>query len=456
MRRTFAKLTALLLLLALALTGCNLIEVNQVEVINQERAELEELYSAVLAEYDGGVVTVFDAIGPFYNNYSYMYQMYSMFGMELTEDDFVDMQEEAVESEVIGVAVSREFEKRGLTLEKTEEEIQAEVDESYNSTLEYYMDIVEGDTEEEKVAAAELELYREGYTRERLYDMYVADYQAAALETAVMAEVTEVTEEELKAAYDEHVASDEETYSANPTYYEEDALDETITICWVPEGYRSVKHVLVIPEETVLQAVTDARDALETAQNELADLEEELAGAAEDEEARAADEIQADIDAKTAEISDLEAAATDAEAACLASVQDKTDLIYADLAAGKSIDEVMAAYGEDPGMQSEPNMSTGYYVREDSTTWDANFTAGSMELAQVSDYSAEPVISTSGVHIIYYFADVTSGAVDMETVREALTAETLETKQAEHYTNSMTEWYSALNATYSIENWVWG
>lgn len=456
MRRTFAKLAALLLMLSVALTGCNLIEVNQVEIINQQRAELEELYSAVLAEYDGGTVTVFDAIGPFYDNYSYTAQMYSYFGMEMTEEDFVGMQEEAVESEVINVAIAREFENRGLTLEKSEEEIQAEVDESYNSTLDYYLDMVEGETEEEKVAAAELELYREGYTRERLYDMYVADYRAAALEAAVMDEVAEVTEEELKAAYDERVAADEETYTANPTYYEEDAMDETITVCWVPEGYRAVKHVLVIPEETVLQAVTDARNALETAQSELADLEAELAGAADDKEARAADEIQADIDAKTAEIPALETAVADAEAACLESVKDKTDLIYADLAAGKSIDEVMAAYGEDPGMQSEPNMTTGYYVREDSTTWDANFTAGSMALAQVGDYSAEPVISTSGVHIIYYASDVTSGAVDLETVRESLMAQTLETKKAEHYTSCMNEWYQALNATYSMENWVFG
>lgn len=456
MRRTFAKLAALLLMLSVALTGCNLIEVNQVEIINQQRAELEELYSAVLAEYEGGTVTVFDAIGPFYDNYSYTAQMYSYFGMEMTEEDFVGMQEEAVESEVINVAIAREFENRGLTLEKSEEEIQAEVDESYNSTLDYYLDMVEGETEEEKVAAAELELYREGYTRERLYDMYVADYRAAALEAAVMDEVAEVTEEELKAAYDERVAADEETYTANPTYYEEDAMDETITVCWVPEGYRAVKHVLVIPEETVLQAVTDARNALETAQSELADLEAELAGAADDKEARAADEIQADIDAKTAEIPALETAVADAEAACLESVKDKTDLIYADLAAGKSIDEVMAAYGEDPGMQSEPNMTTGYYVREDSTTWDANFTAGSMALAQVGDYSAEPVISTSGVHIIYYASDVTSGAVDLETVRESLMAQTLETKKAEHYTSCMNEWYQALNATYSMENWVFG
>lgn len=461
MRCTFAKLMAMLLMLALVLTGCNLIDVNQVEIINQERAELEKQYAAVLAQYDGGEVTMFEALAPFYENYSYMYQMYSYFGMELTEDDVTGMQEDAVESEVISVAIAREFENRGLTLEKTEEEIQAEVEESYNSTLEYYLDYVEGDTDEEKLAAAELELYREGYTRERLYDMFVADYKAEAVEADVKAEITEVTEEELQAAYDEKVASDEETYSATPTYYEQDAMDETMTICWVPEGYRAVKHVLVIPEDAVLQAVTDARDALETAQDELTGLEDELAALTEeteaaDEETRTAEDIQADIDAKTAEIPALETAVADAEAACLESVKDKTDRIYADLEAGIDIDTVMAAYGEDPGMQSEPSMSTGYYVREDSTTWDANFTAGSMALNQVGDYSAEPVISTSGVHIIYYYADVASGAVDLETVREAMTASTLETKQSEHYTDSLTEWYDALGATYSLENWVMG
>lgn len=454
MRNTFAKLMALLMMLTLVLTGCNLIDVNQLAVIEQQRAEVEEAYSAVLAEYDGGTVTLFDAIGPFYSNYSSTAQMYAMFGMELTEEDIIAMEEQAVESEVIYAALSKEFEARGLTMEKTEEEIMAEAQAEYDEALAYYIDSASGETDEEKKANAELALYSEGYTLDRLYRLYLTDYQAAALQADVEAEITEVSEETLQAAYDEHVAADEETYTANPTYFEEDMMDDTLVVTWVPEGYRSVKHVLVIPEETVLQAVTDARSALETAQTELADLQTELETAGDDETSRTAEEVQADIDAKTAEIPALETAVADAEAACLASVQEKTDLVYAELTAGKSFDEVMAAYGEDPGMQSEPNMTNGYYVHQDSYVWDANFTAGSMALTAVGEYSAEPVISASGVHIIYYNADVTPGAIPLENVREALTEEALTNLRAEHYQECMNEWYQALNPVYYLDEWA--
>lgn len=456
MRHTFAKLAAVLMALAVMLTGCNLIDVNQVAVIEQQFAEVKEEMSAVLAEYDGGTVTVFDAMAPFYSNYNYMYEMYAMFGMELSDEDIVGMQEDAVESEIYSRAIAMEFEARGLTLDVTEEEIEAEVEENYAEGYNYYYGMVEGETEEEKNAAIEMALYAEGYTRDRLRAMITAQYQAEALQAEVEAEITEVSEEDLKAAYDERLAADEETYTSDPTYFEGDAMSEGAAVCWVPEGYRSVKHVLVIPEEEVLQAVTDARDALENAQYEMEAYEAELEAVGTEEATRTAEEIQADIDALTAEMPEMEAAIVTAEQACLDSVKEKTDVVYAELAAGKSFDEVMAAYGEDPGMQSEPNMTTGYYVCADSYTWDANFTAGSMALAQIGDYSAEPVISSSGVHIISYNSDVTPGPVAFEDVRDALEAEILEALREDHYQKVLDAKVAEMNVVYHTDKWVQG
>lgn len=450
MRHTYAKLIALLLMLTMLLTGCNLVKVDQMKVLEKQREELEKEMSVVLAEYDGGKVTLFDALGTFYSNYSYYAQMYSSFGMELTDEDIVSLQEEAVEAEVINRAIEKEFKARGLTIEQTAEEIQAQVDLDYADAVSYYLDYVEGETDEEKQMAAEMALYSEGFSPESLYRSYEMQYMAEALQAATDAEVTEVTEEELKAVYDGRVEADEADYSSNPYYFESDMSSGTYTPAWIPEGYRTVKHVLVIPEETVLQAVTDARNALKTAQNELADLEASLEDVADEEETAG---IQADIDAKSAEIPALEAAVADAEAACLASVQEKTDLIYADFAAGKTIDEIMAAYGEDPGMQSEPAMTEGYYVCADSTMWDANFTAGSMALAQVGDYSAEPVISSSGVHIIYYNSDVVSGPVPMESIADALTEEALTNKRNDHFAEILTGVLDELKPVYHFENW---
>lgn len=497
MRRTFAKLAALMLALTLVLSGCNLVDVDQLALIAQQREEVAETLSTVLVEYDGGTLTAQDVMPVFYSNYSYMSQIYSSMGYEVDTETVNSILEDAVQTELENRVIAAQFEERGLSLSVTEEEIAEEADSAYQTNYEYALEYASGDTDEERAANAELVLFSEGYTPEYMYNMMLSSYQADALQADVEAEVTEVTDEELQAAYDEKVAADEETYTESPTDIESDATDASSVICWRPEGYRAVKHVLVIPEDDVLQAVTDARDAVDTAEEELAVLEEELAALTDDDAAgdettdaageettgttggaandaassdasdgttddeatdasRTAEEIQADIDAKVAEIEQLEQAQAEAEAACLASVSGVTDEIYAQLEAGESFDDVMAAYGEDPGMQSEPSMTTGYYVSAESTTWDANFTAGAMALKNVGDYSATPVISTSGVHIIYYYEDVPAGAVPLDEVRDALYDQTLETMREEHYTEQLAAWVEALNPVYHLDDWSFG
>ena len=150
---------------------------------------------------------------------------------------------------------------------------------AYQSNYEYALEYASGDSDEERAANAELILFSEGYTPEYMRSMVLSGYQAEAVQADVEAEIAEVTDEELQAAYEEKLAADEETYTETPTAIESDATDASSVICWRPEGYRAVKHVLVIPEDDVLQAVTDARDALDAAEEELASLEEELAAA---------------------------------------------------------------------------------------------------------------------------------------------------------------------------------
>lgn len=458
MKRSFAKLTALLLMLAVVLTGCNLLEKDPAVLVEEEKAKYAEDYATVLAEYDGGKVTKFDIMASFYNQYSQLYQMYAMFGMELDAETMNMLVEDCVNYEVETRVMVAEFDRRGMTLEQPEEEILAEADAAYQSSLEYYMENVEGETEAEKKANAELSLYMEGFTPESLRNYYLNYTKAQALQLALQAEVTEVTDEELQALYELKLAEDEEYYTTSPTMIENDAADGSVAICWKPEGYRTVKHVLAIPEDAVLQAVTDARTALETAEADLEGFRTELDEVKDDEPAegevvRTEAEIQADIDAAEAKLPELKSAVADAEAACLASVSEWSDAVYAALAAGEDIDAVMAEYGEDPGMQNEPSMTTGYYVREDSTTWDSNFTAGAMALNAVGEYSAEPVISGSGVHIIYYWSDVTGGPVPFEEVQDTLYNEALEDKAYNHFNTVLEELKAAVNPVYHYEGW---
>ena len=488
MKHTLTLLLVLMMLAVILLTGCSK-KSETVKQFESQRKTLQENYATVVAEYDGGTLTMMDVMPTFSSMYNYYYQLYSMFGMSLTDDMVTDLENQTMQYLVQSRVLEAEFERRGLTLDKTEEEYNAESDASYNEQLEYYVSSITGDyTDEEKQAYAELVLYSNGMTLENCRKQTIMNAKVDKVVSAIMEEAEIPTEDSVKAYYEERLAADEAAYTETPTDVES-AMSSGTAVCWMPEGYRTVKHILVIPETEKLDAVTDARSALKTAKNELATLEEELASvtakaseevAAEETEApaevteaptataetteepsaeateapRTAEEIQADIDAKKAQLPDLEKAVADAESACIASVQEKLDSIYASLEAGTDFDAVMAEYGEDDGMKEEPNMTTGYYVRADSTLWDANFTAGAMALESVGDYSKTPVISTSGVHIIYYNSDVMPGAVSLDDVYDALYAEKLSANQNEYMLAKIEELTNAVNPVYYADKWT--
>ena len=110
----------------------------------------------------------------------------------------------------------------------------------------------------------------------------------------------------------------------------------------------------------------------------------------------------------------------------------------------------MAEYGEDPGMQSEPGQSEGYYVCADSQMWEAAFTEGAMSIESVGGVS-EPVFGSNGIHIIYYLADVPAGAVEYESVHDALEESTLSNKKNETYNDQVSAWKEELNVEYHMD-----
>ncbi|MBQ8088391.1 MAG: peptidylprolyl isomerase [Clostridia bacterium] len=464
MRSRFLKLAALMLVLTLTLAGCNLIDVDQVEVVKDELAAAQKRMSAVVAKYDGGEITQFDAEAPYQQTASSYYSYYQLYGLSLTQDILDEVRQAVVEEQVTDRAVIKEFEKRGLTLEN-EDEIRAEAETAYQSVYDSYYAEAEGKTDAEKAIRTELALYNIGYTQDRLYDLEYAEHAGEVLEEAVRAEVEDLTDDELQALYEEKVAADEETYGEDPGEYGSDATNG-LTTYWVPEGYRSVKHILLTADDELMTTLNSAKSALTTAQSELNDLNEELsapeadeteeedAESEETEEPRTAEEIQADIDAKQEEIDTLTQDVADAEAAVIASIQPTLDEIYAKLEAGDSFDDVMAEYGTDPGMQTEPGMTEGYAICADSSNMVAEFVEGSMALENVGDYSAEPVLSSYGAHIIYYAADIESGAVPFENVRDAIFDEAMEDARDEHYETERQSWVDALNPVYSLENWT--
>ncbi len=481
MRHTIVKLTGLLVVLALTLAGCNLIGIDPMMQLDEDTAKLDKDYATVVAEYEGGTVTKGDALGRFASMYSYYAQMYSMFGMNMTSDVVENVKQEAVEAVVESVAVAGELEKRGLSLSEDKlAEVQKTADENYKSAYDNFYQNAQGKGDV-KARQAEYDMYANGYSKDTFYNTQLDQANHELLEETVKAEIPDLTDEEMQAAYDEKVEEDKSQYADNANAFQTAMSSEDEIIAWIPEGYRTVKHILVKPEEDVINALTDARTALSAAKDALKEYEDELAALndkdddadadeaaadegeeaeaedAEDAEAeeteapRTAEDIQADIDSAKADIEAKQKAADEAEAACLASVKDKTDEIYAKIEAGEDFAALIEEYGEDPGMKNEPTASRGYYVCAQHGNWDEGFNAGAMSLEKVGDVTMTPVVSGSGVHIIRYESDVPAGPVALEDIREKLHDTTLEERRDEHYDDTLSGLVEALKPVYHLE-----
>lgn len=459
MRHALVRLTGLLIVLMLVLTGCNLIGVDPIMKLDEDFAKLAKRYSGVVASYDGGEVTQADVMASFSSMYSNYSQMYSMFGYSMPADMITTVENSVAEQAVQDVAIARQMEARGLKLEDSKlAELQAEADEHYQQYYDtFYANVTEKD-EAVHAKQTEYNMAVNGFTRDALYAIEVAEANRELVQQNVRDEIAELSDADLQAAYEAKLKEDEEKYSASNSSFESDMSSDTAVVTWIPEGYRTVKHILIIPEADVLSAYVDARSAYETAQTNLDALNAELEelGHDHDEEEgedahRTAEEIQADIDAAQAEIEPLKAAMDKAAEDCLANVKAKTDEIYAKLESGEDFAALIETYGEDPGMKNEPTKTRGYYVSSASTNWDKNFTEGAMALEKVGDYTQTPVVGSSGVHIIRYESDATPGAVALEDIHDALYDATLETKKADHYTSELNSWVEALNPKYSID-----
>ena len=106
--------------------------------------------------------------------------------------------------------------------------------------------------------------------------------------------------------------------------------------------------------------------------------------------------------------------------------------------AGEDFDALMAEYGTDPGMQSEPNKSTGYLTSA-STNFVPEFLAASMALENVGDIS-EIVPTTHGYHIIKLESLLVSGGIDFEEIKEEYVAQMALTRRQQYYSEQTALW----------------
>lgn len=473
MRSRTMKLLSLAMAVCLLLCGCNLIRTDP-EYVKQQEAEKaaaeQAAYEADMATvlatyYSDRVVTKGDAVDTYndqmdmyYSYITYMNYMASMFGINesqsVTAEDATRVRDNVVKEIVKTRVLDQKMLDQGFAA-FTEEElaaIQTDATNEYNT----YVENAEsnGSSHDDAVAI----LRTSGISEETVYNAVYGDRVKERLESVVNKD-TAVTEEEIKAEYDKLSEEAKTAYTDKPASLE--AIGNSNgTIYYMPQGYRYVKHVFLMPEDAVMDAYTEAKSAVSTLEKDVASLETQIA---EQQDATAAEAAASDaadgqtleeqLATKKAELDAKKAELEAAEKAVWANVQEKLDKVTAGIEAGTPIDELIEAYSDDPGSKQDGIRERGYLVYNTSTTWDSAFLREAVALENVGDYSA-PFLSSMGIHIVKYESQPEVGVVAYEDVKEATAKTALEEKKETVYNAQVDAWVEEANPVYSFENWV--
>lgn len=370
-----------------------------------------------------------------------MQQFYADYGYDTTSAEMVTLLSSfALETAVEYELMDQQIEKQGLALTAEEREDAAqEARENWELLLAdglSYYGITDASTEEERAATlvtvlAELEAG--GITETSYIEESILMSGYDKLQNEIIKDVA-VTDEEVKAHYNELVEADRVAYENDAgsyemmNYYNNMYLaygmsDYYVDIYYKPTGYRAVTHILLEVDEALMTAYTDLQAAYEEQQ-----------------------------DAETAPENPVtEEQIEAARLAIIASVQPTLDEINAQLAAGTAFNDLIPQYSADPGMQDEAAIAAGYEVHMDSVTWDPVFTAAAFSVENVGDVS-EPVVGSYGVHVVCYDHDVEGGPVALtDDMAELLRTQLLTSRQSETFYAAIDQWQSEAQIVYSDE-----
>ena len=424
---------ALMMALLMALTsGCKLI-VKDLEVDKQ----------TVVLDVNGKTYTKGELQLMVEDELVYQEYLYAnQYGVELDVKDpeIVSQVQDIVVDNVVWQAVLEQKLAEEGYLNLTDEELaQAEqgAKDAYQSYVDLFVTNYFADSElpeDEKFAAAEEMMIAEGGypTLEELLEnekLLAADEKFFQ---QIVANVT-VSDEEVRAAYDERVAAMQAEYEMNPYYYDMD-VNEGATIYYNPAGYRYVKHILLMLPEADQTRLDELDAQIQAKQGEISALQASV------DAADATDDLEDELVALQLEYDTVRNAAFD-------NLQPKVEEVQAKIAEGQDFDALIQEYGEDPGMTEEPALSKGYLIGYTSSDYVASFQEAAMGLANVGDVS-EPVMSDYGIHMIKYISEVEEGPVPFELVQELLTAETLAARQNEAYENAVAVWVNEANVKF--------
>ena len=302
---------------------------------------------------------------------------------------------------------------------------EAEWEQAIQQYVAYFGGADDADVEQTRQEAAEY-YNTHGITVETIAKQYQNEASEEKLEAFLMdGKDTTASEEEILAVYDEAAEHDLASFDGNIGTYELYQVYYGQEFFFVPEGYRSIIHILLNVDEALMNAYSQAQSAYEESKTD---------------EKPEGDEA-------------LKAAMDQAREAIIASKQEIIDDIYARLEKGEDFTALIEEYNQDPGMKDKAKLAEGYQVHKESLIWDPVFTeaAFSEKMVKPGDVS-DPVVGKNGIHILYYLRDVPSGKKEIsEAFHDQIATYLKNKKKNKIFSEAMTEWAAQHEVVYNQE-----
>ena len=443
-------LLALMLALALILSGCTLI---QKDPKVDAATEIVRLGDEVVTkgEIQEQVNSQLQYMAYVYSMYGHSYDATSAENIASAQDSVL----ETVKEDLVSKAKIRELGLDQLT-EEEEAKVQSDAESTYQSNLDYIIDGEEDYadlSDEEKTEKATAKLEETGYTMETA----LKNARESLLEDKLRQEIIKdvaVTEEEIQAEFDSKV----ETAKGN---YENDAASWTTAanngtkLYYTPAGVRFVKQILVkfTDEDQALidaanEKVTDAKAKVTEAESKVSDAQAIIDDENATEEDKTAaqtslEAAQADLTAAQAEVEAANAEVASVTETAFGNIDEAADGILQELEQGADWDTLMAERTQDPGMQSGVTAERGYAVTSTMTSFDSAFVEAAMALEKIGDVSGKVKGTTYGYYIIRYVGDAVEGPIALEEVKDEIESSLLSSKQDSTYEDTIHGWVDA-------------
>lgn len=351
------------------------------------------------AEFDGGSVSVAEAAAEYQTLLPY-YQMLGLDDAQSIADAKLDVLKSLTEEKILE-AKAKELGVYELD-DAARAELEAQVKAQYEEQVQYYMAFRFDESKTEAQLREEVIAYLD--ENGSSYEQMLRQAEKDGWRDRLYARVTEdftIDDAQLRAFYEEQLASDEMIYSANFAEYEADC-DAGRTVLWHPEGVRRVQ-MLVVPFD-------DAQAA------EYADVQALLAAGNSE---------------KLSELDGLYQA-----------LEPQAQQLLEALRSGGDFGALFEQWGY--------GSADGEYMAAQSSAFGEEVRDAAMALAEIGDVSSV-LRCDAGLCILRYAGDVPGGAVAYEQVRDALRASYGEELKQSHYNSTVAQWVSDANAKYYPE-----